>query len=432
MPDIIGGISQPVGAIRDFKNLLRGRSPDRQASFRGVPFYVNTSDNEFGRRVVTYQYPQFDTPGSEDMGRKARRFQIQAMLVGRDWENDRDRLIAVCEQPGSGLLVHPDYGEFRVMCESCAVTESKVNQYFRADVALTFVEAGANPFPVRVENPLLALRNSIADLLETIKDLVTGVYVVANLPAYVASYVKTLLGTSSTPAKLPNNNAKAALVTLNATDPSDPQATVEAVVATVQSITKDIVTRGLTESSGGVTAIRPSTTSEPNSVLITPYRAIEILGQFVALTPPLVTGKTPVKQALRRTAQATHALFQSTAAIEAARAQTYIKYQSLQEAQTTWHTVLGYVATAEATCAAAGFDVMRDALVQTRALIVADMQERAPALARIIYRDVRTPTPALAVVYDAYESTARVEQFVARNRIRHPGFVAGQRLELLP
>lgn len=431
MPDLIGGISQPVDAIRDLKGLLRGRSPDRQASFKGVPFYVNTSDNEFGRRTVLYQYPQFDTPATEDMGRKARRFQIQAMLIGRDWENERDQLIAVCEQPGPGLLVHPDYGEFRVMCESCAVTESKVNQYFRADVALTFVESGANPFPARVTNPLLALRNSIADLLETIKDLVTAVYVVANLPAYVASYIKTLLGTSSAPAKLPNNNAKAALVAMGIVDPADGPSTVTAVVATVQAVTRDIVTRGLTETSGGITAIRPADTSEPNSVMITPYRAIEILGQWIAQPSPLVTGKTPVKEALRRTARATHALFQATAAIEAARAQTYIKYQSLSEARTVWDTVLGYVATAEATCAAGGFDGMRDALVQTRALIVADMQERAPALARITYREVRTPTPALAVVYDAYESTARVEQFVRRNRVKHPGFVAGERLELL-
>src|SRR5688572_26751846 len=88
----------------------------RQASFRGVGFLIDSVDSQFGRHVVTHEYPQRDIPFSEDLGRKARRFSMTAYLVGGDYMLARDVLIAACELPGSGLLVHPYQGELQVVC----------------------------------------------------------------------------------------------------------------------------------------------------------------------------------------------------------------------------------------------------------------------------------------------------------------------------
>jgi prophage DNA circulation protein len=435
MSSSLGGIGSIRSTLRESRDLiLRGREPARKASFRGVPFLVNTSTNEFGRRIVVHEYPQFDEPFAEDMGRKTRRFEIAAMVIGRDWENERDRLIMACETRGEALLSHPDYGEFWVQCESCSVTESKVNQYWRADFSLVFVENLHNKFPVRVQNPLLALRNAIADAMAAIKDAFTLAYLLAHLPAYAKSYVQTLIGQSTGAYKGPNNNTLAAVAALTATATSQigsATAIADATVALSQSVTKDIVTRGLTETSGSITAVRPSITTEPNSALITPYQALRIFGEVMELPRPVIVPTTPTKATMRRGALAWHALLKASAAIEATRAQTYIRYQSLAEAKQAWDTVVGMLDHVSDLCGDEGLDTMRDTLLAQKALLVSDIEDRAPATSRIDYRQVRYPTPALAIVYDAYESPARSDEFVRRNHIAHPGFVMGDRLEII-
>ena len=64
------------------------------ASFRGVEFKVQKHDATFGRRQVVYEYPQRDTPSTEDLGRRARELSLDAYVIGEDYHLQRDRLIA--------------------------------------------------------------------------------------------------------------------------------------------------------------------------------------------------------------------------------------------------------------------------------------------------------------------------------------------------
>jgi prophage DNA circulation protein len=69
-----------------------------------VPFAVRRSDAQVGRRTVQHEYPQRDTPFAEDMGRAARRFSLDAYVLGPDYDQARDRLIDALEARGPGLL----------------------------------------------------------------------------------------------------------------------------------------------------------------------------------------------------------------------------------------------------------------------------------------------------------------------------------------
>jgi prophage DNA circulation protein len=73
----------------------------RQASFRGVPFKVFTTDTTFGRRLVEHTFVKRDTPYQEDLGRKVREFTIEAFVVGSDYESQRDALITAAETEGA-------------------------------------------------------------------------------------------------------------------------------------------------------------------------------------------------------------------------------------------------------------------------------------------------------------------------------------------
>ena len=54
----------------------------RRASFRGVPFEVTSSDFKVGRRTQTFEYPQRDTPFTEDLGRSKRTITLTAYVIG--------------------------------------------------------------------------------------------------------------------------------------------------------------------------------------------------------------------------------------------------------------------------------------------------------------------------------------------------------------
>ncbi|HAW0191952.1 TPA: DNA circularization protein, partial [Escherichia coli] len=83
------------------------------ASFRGVPFSVESDEGSFGRRVQVHEYPNRDKPYTEDLGRATRRLTINAYLVGDDYAEQRDRLITAIETAGPGTLIHPQFGEMQ-------------------------------------------------------------------------------------------------------------------------------------------------------------------------------------------------------------------------------------------------------------------------------------------------------------------------------
>ena len=116
------------------------------ASFRGVPFWVETSDLSVGRRTVTHQYPQRDEPFTEDLGRVAREYRFSAFVLGDDYIEQAKKLREALEKPGAATLVHPEFGEIQVVAQPGA-SMSFSQSMRRVNFSLAFVEAGLNAFP---------------------------------------------------------------------------------------------------------------------------------------------------------------------------------------------------------------------------------------------------------------------------------------------
>ena len=123
----------------------------RPASFRGAGFNVEVSARAGGRRVALHEFPKRDEPYAEDMGRRARRHQVTAYLIGPDYLDDRDVLLEALEREGAGLLVHPTLGEFDVLCEGFGANERRERGGF-VEVEMTFVEAGSKPGATQSED----------------------------------------------------------------------------------------------------------------------------------------------------------------------------------------------------------------------------------------------------------------------------------------
>lgn len=120
----------------------------RDASFRGVPFSVEGDDASFGRRVQLHEYPNRDKPYTEDLGRAARRLTINAYVIGGDYADQRDRLIAAVETNGPGTLVHPQYGEMQGSINGTVKVSHSSAEGRMARISFEFVESGELTFPV--------------------------------------------------------------------------------------------------------------------------------------------------------------------------------------------------------------------------------------------------------------------------------------------
>lgn len=151
------------------------------ASFRDVPFHVETSGRTSGRRTISHEYPKRNDPYAEDMGRHAVRFMFTGYIIMDDHGlygdvrrsgggayptiiAHRNALISALEQDGSGYLVHPTLsrsyssnapgasagGPMLVMCERYTVSETRERGgYYEFDMG--FVEAGFVPRPYTVD-----------------------------------------------------------------------------------------------------------------------------------------------------------------------------------------------------------------------------------------------------------------------------------------
>lgn len=117
-----------------------------KASFRGVPFLVETERSKRGRRTVVHEYPKRDVPMVEDMGLATQTFSISAWVAGADCFTQRDALLKALEEPGAAELVHPWYGRVMVVATAVDVSHSEhEGGVVRFDLEFTKGEGSAFP-----------------------------------------------------------------------------------------------------------------------------------------------------------------------------------------------------------------------------------------------------------------------------------------------
>lgn len=122
-----------VNAVRD--KIGGGRKTTGKGTFRNVPFLVIDEQKQAGgRRLVKREYPLRDTGGVNDLGKKLRSRTFSVCILNNDAgtaRNQADALIDALDAPGSGELVHPDFGTVDVMVDSweCRTKAEDLNYY---------------------------------------------------------------------------------------------------------------------------------------------------------------------------------------------------------------------------------------------------------------------------------------------------------------
>lgn len=109
------------------------------ASFRGVEMPVESIERSYGRRLVVHEFAGSDAPAFDDLGEKARGLEVRCVYSGRNWLQERDRLVAALQAPGSGEWMDPTRGTLTVRVESWAISE-EMNPLGKAVFEIHFVE----------------------------------------------------------------------------------------------------------------------------------------------------------------------------------------------------------------------------------------------------------------------------------------------------
>ena len=117
------------------------------ASWKGMPFYVDSSSDTFGRRGQSYEYPLGEQVAYKDLGRKARKFSVEGYLIGSDQVGQSNAMVMLAESPEPGMLVHPLYGPQLVACISLEAKADYHKEQRVTRLTFDFVEASASLAP---------------------------------------------------------------------------------------------------------------------------------------------------------------------------------------------------------------------------------------------------------------------------------------------
>lgn len=400
--------------MADQKPLAANLQP---ASFRGVPFQVEANELGAGRRNQLHEYPQRDKPYVEDLGRAARELSFEAFVVGADYVDQVKKLLAAFETAGPGTLVHPWFGSMQVSLKDRGrVRFSAALGY--ASVALEFIEAGELEFP-SVSTSTPAQSRLAASKIETSAvNSFTKEFSVRGVQDFVSA---------------------AALSTAGG---------IVSAIADSDFLSFDGL--GFAEDADGLLG-------DLGDLIDYPLELASSLADFISLSdvvalagwamdwssvidgllrmwgsPPLAAPVrpsiyTPSRQQAYANTRASKALARQMLLAQA------VGLSSLGEAKVFDESV----GVRDRLCSALDEECMTapdevyTALQDARGAVWKDLTVRSRDSARLATLQPPATAPALVLAYDYYEDATREADIVARNRVRHPGFVPPDPLRVL-
>lgn len=379
------------------------------ASFKGAPFHVSGTDGQIGRRWVIHEYPLRDLPYAEDMGRKYREFTIEAFVIGANYMAARDRLIDAIEAPGSGELVHPYRGRQQVAITSARVSESSADGGM-AKFSLTFTESGEAVNPVVKSDTKAAVKTAADQARSASKSSFLSKFSLDGAQDFVSADSLSGLNASlsgirtAADGMIGNALMPEFLLELNTL----------ANTATSLLNTPANLAYGMFGMMSGLSGLGGSAMASLSSL-----RGLFGFGRKTSVNPYA----TPNRQQQQINHNALIDLTRQAAVIEATNVATTVTPPSFDEAIALRDELAGQLET----LAESAEDAVYAALTDLRIAVINDLNARAADLSRTVQHPVTATLPALVIAYRLYGTIDQADSIVARNRISHPGFVAGGR-----
>jgi prophage DNA circulation protein len=384
-------------------NLIAG------SSFRGVPFLVQDSERTGGRRVVRNSFPFRDVPFVEDLGRQDRSFKVEGYVLGDDYMVKRNALMSALEDvAGPGQLVHVFHGVLRAICDTVSVKETRDNGGI-AMFSIVFCEAPTFSLtPTTTVDNVGKVDAAATSARTATKAELVEQFTVAGLPAFALTSAESALRSASdfVGRKLaPVASTTQELATLNGR--------ITVLLAQASALVRAPAS-AIDDFGGAIDALADTIEATPGAVL---DALVDAYGFDAGPDAPVTT-------ATRRTERANQiaitAALRRVLAIEAARIAPTVEFASVDDAIAA-RDRLAALLDEQAAIAA---DTAYPALVSLRSAGL--LAVPGPSVfARTLTISRPVAVPSLLLAYQLYGSVDQELDIVARNNVRHPGFVRG-------
>lgn len=389
------------------------------AQFRDAAFFIDGHEGEIGRRVAVHEFPGRDAPLTEDLGRKARLFSMEAFVIGPEYMTARDMLLRACDLEGPGQLSHPYLGKMTVTLLECKVTET-TKQGGMARFALKFVEVLDRLFEVKKASTPDQVRSKAAVVFESANAAFQAKYNTAKKPDVVARGAAGALGGLAGAVAAAASTVRAGLAPL-----AELQRQVDDVRAAVGTLV--YAPASVAQAAAGmVQQLVRSVANGPADAL----SLAKTLWRFGSLRMAPSYGSVTAAAAASNAVE--FAVFVRAAAItEAAIALASLEFDSY-DAAAAQREEFGAVVDEllDATTDDATFDAMRG----LRAEVLRDISARGAVLARLARVTLQEVQPVMVVAQQVWGDGGRGDEILSRNaaRVMHPLFApTGVALEVL-
>lgn len=392
----------------------------REASFKGVAFNVEQADGEVGRRTVLHEFPFRDIPQGEDLGRAARRFNVTALFVGPDAVERAKQLLDVLESPDAGMLVHPWHGSHLVQLSGNARVRWPRFAGGRVSIELPLVEAGETPADAIRPDTDTQLA-SACDAAQAATDAELAKDFLTEIDGYLDEAIATV-------------DAACAAVESFLAPLERAEAQLDRLIAGVNHIINAPLQ---------VAAKLASRISNVLGKLANPFSGLSSWKKLLRGQNPWALPKSGVASSSRPAWASSTAIASGTAlpamppslahwvrrtlVIEAVRTIPTASFTSKAEIAAARQTVLAQLAT-EANAAP---DDLFPAIQELRAAAAVSLQARLPTALEVTTLETQATLPALVLAYKANGTLGAADDLVARNGVKHPGFVPAGSVEVL-
>lgn len=399
----------------------------RRASFRGVPFEVTSSNLSIGRRTQTFEYPQRDDPFTEDMGRSKRTIRITAFVVGYDYIARMKRLIAACEKPGSGRLIHPWLGSMEVTPTDLSAPVFESNRI--ASVSLTFVESGKLQYP----NALLDVGAKCLSAAQLLVNAEFDEFVKTFDLTGAQDFVKEAVGLDLQGIL----NSETVQSVCDVFDLADELATLSHDVITLAEGGADALFNRVLDTYGlqGFASTVHAWTDVSHR-----FRSLTRSSELNSAKPQAVASRT-TSERIEKANAAGQAMIRGLSVANMVVAASEIgtsndRLDASTPVQTAPYDDLIAVRNEileaiDEESLKVSSDPIYEALCESRSAVYEAITQRAENQARLVSFKPSSVQPALVLAYDYYGDASREAEIVGRNKIRHSGFVPAVELKLL-
>lgn len=426
---------------------------DGDGSFRDVRFRVQSITSNVGRRTVVHQFPGKDKPFVEDLGRDARRFNVDAYIVGPEYMVGRDELRDAIENvAGPGRLVHPYWGSLDVTVVGQASFRETPNEGGIARIRFAVVEAG-DELPITEPDPKEEVEEAADEadeaaaesyesewsLLGAIADVVQAAI---NVVDAVASDINKIKGYVNAAMNVVDTIGDAiASVAEGITDLINlPGAIADSFEGIINDVAGAFAGIGDAwdsyfdddEEAGQVagtpltspTGAAPASGDKRADIGMKTFREMLTVGSDLP-DVPLGTGQREIEA---RNQAAFLRLVRSQMIIATIRAMTNIPFSSLTKAEEVRDEILDAL---DAEIEDAD-DTTYGPYVNLRVTFIKYIAQATAELPRVIEFTPATTLPALVIAQQLYGDSTRDEDIIARNSVRNPCEVpGGEVLEVL-